>query len=118
MKLRTISKRWLAVAFMAILALAVSGAALSAELTGDDTYRLAAGEIVDDDLYIGATEIYIDGIVKGDLIAGASYIEIGPTGIVEGDLWAVASGIVIHGTVLDDLRAAGGGIELSGHRRR
>ena len=114
MKLRTISKRWLAVAFMAFLALAVSGAALSAELTGDDIYRLAEGEIVDDDLYIGATEIYIDGIVKGDLIAGANYIEIGPTGIVEGDMWAVASGIVIHGTVLDDLRAAGGGIELSG----
>ena len=61
MKLRTISRRWLAVAFMAILALAVSGAALSAEFSDDQIYRLAAGEVVDDDLYIGATEIYIDG---------------------------------------------------------
>ena len=114
MKLRTISKRWLAVAFMAILALAVSGAALSAELADDEIYRLAEGEIVDDDLYIVALEIYIDGTVKGDLIAGATYIEIGPTGVVEGDLWAAGYSIVVKGTVLDDMRAAGAGIELSG----
>ena len=114
MKLRTISKRWLAVAFMAFLAVAVSGAALSAEFSDDQIYRLAAGEVVDDDLYIGATEIYIDGTVTGDLIAGAIYIEIGPTGIVEGDLWAAGNSIVVKGAVLDDMRAAGAGIELSG----
>ena len=106
--------RWLVVAFMAFLAVAASSAALSAEFAGDETYRLAEGEIVDDDLYVAATEIYIDGIVQGDLIAIASYIEIGPTGVVEGDLWTMAGGVVIHGTVLDDLRAAGGGLELSG----
>ena len=114
MKLPKRPTRWLAVAFMAFLTLAVSSAALAAEFAGDESYRLAEGEIVDDDLYVAATEIYIDGIVKGDLIAGASYIEIGPTGIVEGDLWAAAAGIVIHGTVLDDLRAAGSGVELTG----
>ena len=114
MKLPKRPTRWLVVAFMAFLTLAVSSAALAAEFAGDEIYRLAEGEIVDDDLYVAATEIYIDGIVKGDLIAGASYIEIGPTGIVEGDLWAAAAGIVIHGTVLDDLRAAGSGVELTG----
>jgi hypothetical protein len=133
MTLRSVTKRWLAVVFMAVLALAVSGAALSAELAGDETYRLAAGEIVDDDLYVAAAEIYIGGIVKGDLIAVANNIELGPTGvvegdfvalannidisptaIVEGDLWAGAAGIEMHGTVLDDLRVAGRGIELSG----
>ena len=133
MTLRSVTKRWLAVVFMAVLALAVSGAALSAELAGDETYRLAAGEIVDDDLYVAAAEIYVDGIVKGDLIAVANNIELGPTGvvegdfvalannidisptaIVEGDLWAGAAGIEMHGTVLDDLRVAGSGIELSG----
>ena len=114
MKLRTISRRWLTVAFMAFLAVAVSGVALSAEFSDDQIYRLAAGEVVDDDLYIGASEIYIDGTVKGDLIAGAAYIEIGPTGIVEGDLWATGNSIVVKGAVLDDMRAAGAGIELSG----
>lgn len=107
--------RWLVVAFMAFLTLAVSSAALAAEFAGDQTYyRLAEGETVDDDLYIAATEIFINGTVKGDLLAAASYIEIGPNGVVEGDLWAAASGVVIHGTVLDDLRAAGSGVELTG----
>ena len=106
--------RWLVVALTAFLALSASGAALSAEFAGDETYRLSEGETVDDDLYIAAAEIYIDGIVKGDLIAVASYIEIGSAGAVEGDLWAMAGGITIHGTVMDDLRVAAGGVELTG----
>ena len=133
MTLRKVTKHWLALAFVAVLAVAVSGAALSAELSGEESYRLDAGEIVDDDLYVGAAEIYIDGIVKGDLIAVANNIELGPTGVVEGDLvalannikisptgivqgdlWAAATGIFINGTILDDLRVAGSGIELSG----
>ncbi|MYC97375.1 MAG: polymer-forming cytoskeletal protein [Caldilineaceae bacterium SB0661_bin_32] len=114
MQLPKKSARWLVVAFMALLTLAVSSAALAAEFAGDQTYRLAEGETVDDDLYIAATEIFINGTVKGDLLAGASYIEIGPNGVIEGDLWAAANGIVIHGTILDDLRAAGSGIELTG----
>lgn len=114
MKQVTISRRWLLVALLALLAVAVSGAALSAELADDDIYMVAEGEVVDDDLYIVATEIYINGTVRGDLFAGAQYIEIGPTGTVEGDLWAAATSIVIDGAVLDDLRAAGAGIELAG----
>ena len=114
MKTVTISRRWMVVALVAFLSVAVSGAALAAEFAADETYRIAEGEIVDDDLYITATEIYIDGAVKGDLFAAAQYIEIGPTGAVEGDLWAAAASIVIQGAVQDDLRAAGNGIELSG----
>ena len=90
--------RWLVVAFMAVLAVTASSAALSAEFVGDEIYRLAEGEVVDDDLYIAATEIYIEGTVQGDLIAIASYIEIGPTGVVEGDLWIMAGiNIVLAG---------------------
>ncbi len=114
-KERTVSKRWLAaVALTIFLVVTASGAALAAEFAGDETYRLAAGEIVEDDLYVAATEIYIDGTVKGDLIAAGGYIEIGATGTVEGDLGAVGAGIVVKGAVQDDLRAAGAGIELVG----
>ena len=114
MKLPKKPARWLVVALMAFLTPALSSAALAAEFASDQTYRLAEGETVDDDLYIAATEIFINGTIKGDLLAGASYIEIGPNGVVEGDLWAAANGIVIHGTILDDLRAVGSGIELTG----
>ncbi len=114
MNLRTVSIRWLAVALVTFLAVTLSSAALAAEFAGDEIYRLAEGEVVDDDFYIAATEIYINGTVKGDLFAVASYVEIGPNGVVEGDLWALGAGIVIHGTVLDDLRVAGSGVELTG----
>lgn len=109
-----IANRWLVLTLVVFLAVAVSSAALSAELADDETYMVAQGEVVDDDLYVGANEIYINGIVKGDLIAGAQYIEVGPTGVIEGDLWAASSSVVIAGAVLDDLRVAGGGVEISG----
>ena len=109
-----IANRWLVLTLVVFLAVAVSGAALSAELSGDEIYTVAQGEVVDDDLYIGANEIYINGIVKGDLIAGAQYIEIGPTGVIEGDLWAGSNSVVVAGAVLDDLRVAGAGVEISG----
>lgn len=109
-----IANRWLVLTLVVFLAVAVSSAALSAELADDETYMVAQGEVVDDDLYVGANEIYINGIVKGDLIAGAQYIEVGPTGVIEGDLWAASSSVVIAGAVLDDLRVAVGGVEISG----
>jgi len=109
-----IADRWLVLTLAVFLAVAVSSAALSAELSDDGIYLVAQGEVVDDDLYLGANEIYINGTVKGDLIAGAQYIEIGPTGVIEGDFWAGASSIVVAGAVLDDLRVAGGGVEVSG----
>ena len=114
MKTRTLSRRWLVITLAAFLAVAVSGAAFSAQLANDEIYRVAAGEVVDDDLYVFASEIYIDGTVRGDLIAGAQYIEIGPTGTIEGDLWASGASIVVQGAVLDDLRAAAAGVEISG----
>ena len=109
-----IANRWLVLTLVVFLAVAVSSAALSAELADDQIYMVAQGEVVDDDLYVGANEIYINGIVKGDLIAGAQYIEIGSTGVIEGDLWAASSSVVVAGAVLDDLRVAAGGVEVSG----
>jgi hypothetical protein len=113
MKSVQIHKKWSVVLLVVLLLLAVAGSALAAEFGGDeDVYRLAAGEVVDDDLYVGSGEIYIDGTVKGDLFAAGGYIEI--NGLVEGDLVAAGGGIVIRGQVLDDARVAGGGIEVTG----
>ena len=113
MKLSYIHRKWLVLLVVGLLLLAVTGGALAAEFGGDeDVYRLAAGEVVNDDLYVGSGEIYIDGTVKGDLFAFGGYVEI--NGVVEGDLVAAGGGVVIHGQVLDDARVAGGGIEVTG----
>jgi len=113
MKLLQIHRKWPVILLVGLLLLAVTGGALAAEFAGDeDVYRLAAGEVVNDDLYVGSGEIYIDGTVKGDLFAFGGYVEI--NGVVEGDLVAAGGGVVIRGQVMDDARVAGGGIEVTG----
>jgi cytoskeletal protein CcmA (bactofilin family) len=107
--LRKLSRFRLA-ALVALAALLLTGTALAQ--AGADVYRLPAGEVVEDDLYIGASEVIIDGTVKGDLIASAGRIEI--NGTVEEDLIAAGGEVVITGAVLDDVRVMGAGVTISG----
>ncbi|MBX3049851.1 MAG: hypothetical protein KF753_00180 [Caldilineaceae bacterium] len=113
MKWLYVHRKWSIVLLVGLLLLAVTGGALAAEFVdGEDVYRLPADQVINDDLYVGSGEIYIDGTVKGDVYAAGGYIEI--NGVVEGDLVAVGGGIVIRGQVLDDVRVGGGGIEVTG----
>jgi hypothetical protein len=96
----------------ALLGLLLSGVAVAAEFGGNDIYRLPANNVVNDDLYVGANEIYIDGVVNGDLYAAGGYIEI--NGEVTGDVVMAGGGIIIRGLVGDDVRVAGAGIDILG----
>jgi cytoskeletal protein CcmA (bactofilin family) len=110
-------KRWIAL-FLWIGAVAAVGlwlapTAWAAELRGGgDLFRLPAGEVINDDLYVGAGEIFIDGTVEGDLVAAGGYIEV--NGEVTGDVILAGGGLVINGRVGDDARLAGGGITVAG----
>lgn len=75
-----------------------------------DNVVIAADEVIDDDLYVGANNFTLNGTVKGDLIVGGSVITI--NGIVEGDLWAAGQVVIINGVVMDDARIAGAGLQL------
>jgi hypothetical protein len=99
----------IAIAFFALILIA--GAAWAAEIASGDTYHLPAGQTIDNDLYVTAGEIIIDGVVNGDLVAMGGYIEI--NGEVTEDLLAAGGGIVINGVVGDDVRAAGNGVTLA-----
>jgi cytoskeletal protein CcmA (bactofilin family) len=114
--MRSMRKAWrrrLWLPWAALLLLLFSGTALAAEVAGgEEVYRLERGQVVDDDLYVAAREIYIEGTVQGDLIATAAYVEI--SGVVEGDVMAAAGGIELSGIVQDDARLAGSGITISG----
>lgn len=103
---------WLMVLLAGLVTLIPAGTSKAAEVTGGEVYRLDAGETVNDDLYVSAGEIYIDGTVQGDLIAFGGYIEI--NGTVTGDLIAAGGGIVLTGQVEDDARLAGGGVDVTG----
>jgi cytoskeletal protein CcmA (bactofilin family) len=96
----------------ALFGVLLSGVAVAAEFGGNEVYRLPANSVVNDDLYVGANEIYIDGVVNGDLYAAGGYIEI--NGEVTGDVVMAGGGIIIRGVVGDDVRVAGAGIDILG----
>ena len=77
---------------------------------GGNEVIIEAGEIINDDLYIGANRFVLEGTVDGDLVVGAREIVI--NGRVIGDLWGAAQNIIINGTIEDDAHLAGGIILL------
>lgn len=104
--------RWAGMLICVLLAGVLVSPAFAAEVAGGDTYELAAGEVITDDLYVSAREVIIAGTVEGDLIATGAYIEV--SGTVTGDVLIAGAGITINGTVEDDLRVAGAGIDIAG----
>jgi cytoskeletal protein CcmA (bactofilin family) len=73
---------------------------------------VASGEVVDDDLYVAAETITIDGTVNGDLWAAANTITI--NGIVNGSVMAAGNKININGDVMHAVRAVGESINING----
>jgi cytoskeletal protein CcmA (bactofilin family) len=106
------TRRLPAVLFALVAGLLLVGTTLAAEFAEGEIYRLPAGEVVADDLYVTASEIYIAGTVEGDLLAAAGYIEV--SGTVTGDALLAAAEINISGAVQDDARLAAAGIDISG----
>jgi cytoskeletal protein CcmA (bactofilin family) len=101
----TRGRRLLAIAGVALLAtLLAVPTARAFEGRGGDVIVIEADEVIDDDLYVGASEFTLDGTVKGDLFVVGSTIEI--NGTVEGDLVAAGQSVVVDGTVEDDARIA------------
>jgi len=97
----------LAIIFIAGLATPV----LAYESRGGDNVVIAADEVIDDDLYVGAGTFTLDGTVKGDLIAFGGTITI--NGTVEGDLLTAGQAVIINGVVEDDVRASGAALTVS-----
>lgn len=91
-----------ALVFVLLLGLVVAMPAHAADTRSGDEIVIGANEIVNDDLYIFASKITIDGTVKGDVIGAAREIVI--NGKVEGDLNFGAQTIIVNGTVGDDAR--------------
>jgi hypothetical protein len=105
--------RWRLPALLAmVLALILGGRALAAEVYGGDRFHLPAGEVLEDDLYVAADEVIIDGTVAGDVVAAGGLVAI--NGTVTGDLIAAGGSVVVAGTVEDDVRVAGGGLDIGG----
>jgi cytoskeletal protein CcmA (bactofilin family) len=79
--------------------------ARAVEFTNDGT--IAAGEVVDDDLFISAEEVVIDGTVNGDLFINSSTAFVGVNGIVNGNLIVNSASLTLNGSVSGSLVFAG-----------
>jgi len=77
-----------------------------------DTVTVASGEVVDNDLYVAAQTVTIDGTVDGDLWAAGSKIIV--NGIVTDSVMAVGQTIDISGDVGHAMRVAGTTINIRG----
>ncbi len=74
--------------------------------------RVAQSEVIDDDLYIGAARVSVDGRVRGDLLALGGQIRV--RGQVDGDVLALGGAIEVSGPIGASIRAAGASIVIEG----
>ena len=78
---------------------------VSGEARFGQTVTINSDETIDDDLYIVADSIQIEGTINGDLVASGRRITV--SGTVNSDLIAAGQIITISGKVGDDVRIAG-----------
>jgi len=95
---------------LALLLLIAAPAALAFEGRGGRDVVVAANEVIDDDLYVAASSLTINGTVKGDVIFAGARLVI--NGNVEGSVMGAAQELVINGTVAGAARLTGWAITL------
>jgi cytoskeletal protein CcmA (bactofilin family) len=108
MRSRTLGRRSLfAFASLVLLgSLLFVSSAWAIETRGGQNVTIGPDEVVEDDLYVGANTVTVEGTVQGDLVAAGGTIRI-DGGTVEGDVISAGQTVVINGTVEDDVRIAG-----------
>ena len=88
--------RLLVVAGLALLVgLITASTAWAVETRSGDSVVIGPDEVVDDDLYVTANNVVIDGTIRGDLVAFGQNITV--DGTVEGDLIAAGRSVEIDG---------------------
>ncbi len=93
-------------ALMLLVTLLIASPVLgTVETRSEDRVVIGSGEEVDDDLYVTANEVTVDGTIRGDLVAFGRSITV--NGTVQGDLIAAGQSVEVGGTVDDDARVAG-----------
>jgi hypothetical protein len=103
-----VGKMLIVVGTVVLASLMLAAPVLAADIRTKDV--IVIDEDVDDDLYLFAGSITVNGTVHGDLIATGGDIVV--NGLVEGDLWAAGGSVHINGTVADDVRFAGSDLIL------
>lgn len=124
---RLLQRGFLVCLFVLLLCLVGVGNAQAVVIDRDGT--LPAGEVVDDDLVLTATTVFVGGTVNGSLIAAGQTVTISGTvksdailaaqtvlindgAVIEGNLFAGGATVIVRGKVLGSLFGGGGTLTL------
>ncbi|MFQ5410129.1 MAG: polymer-forming cytoskeletal protein [Anaerolineales bacterium] len=112
MRLKTAFARTggVAIALVLLLSLVLAVPALAADIREGDTIVIAAGEVIDDDLFAAGNRVEVNGTVKGDLFAVGQTVII--NGRVEGSLFIAGQTLAVDGPVEGSLYAGGYSLEI------
>jgi len=83
----------------------------AAQFRSGDKVIVNEDETVEEDLYVCAGEVIVDGRIRGDLVVFAGQITV--NGLIEGDLNAVGQTVLLTGAVDDDIRITGTVLKLA-----
>jgi cytoskeletal protein CcmA (bactofilin family) len=109
---RHIWKGLTAILIVTLLMILTAVPVLSFDARSGMAVTVAGGEVVDDDLYVGAETIIIDGTINGDLWAAGNTITV--NGIVNGSVMAAGRIVNINGDITHAVRAVGETINING----
>lgn len=82
---------------------------------GDKEIVIAADEVIEDDLYLSAEKITVNGTIKGDLVAAGQTIIV--NGVVEGDANLAGQSVLLTGKINDDARIAAAALLVDSYAR-
>ena len=108
-------ERWSRLTLIALIALALLGALSSARVRAvefDDDGLIAADEVIDDDVFLSAETVRVDGTVNGNLFASGSTVLI--NGVVNGNLLVNGGEGKIDGDVNGSAALFGKALSVSG----
>lgn len=108
MKVHRVWILFLVLILVVSLGLGFAGSAKAVEF--DEDGRVDEGEVIEDDLFIAADIVQINGTINGDLFAAGGRVEI--NGEVNGSVFAAAQTIIISGSIQGSLYAGSSTISL------
>lgn len=95
---------------LATLALPIVGSA--SEIRSGGSVTIAANERIDDDLYLSAGSVDVQGTVNRDASIAAGRVKI--SGSIQGSVNLAAGQASVSGTIRGSLRVASGSVEITG----
>jgi hypothetical protein len=98
------------VAFFGLVALLLATPAQAADFRSGDRVIIRAGEVIDDDLFIGGNVVEVNGTVTGDLFVAASEATV--NGEVGGSVFITGQTLEVNGDVQGSVYSAGYSLSL------